>query len=533
MNDKERQLPEYITSLLNPDVYDHAVENIQLIETHISWVILTGPFAYKIKKPVNFGFLDFSTLEKRHFYCNEELRLNSRLAAAIYLEVIPITALEKRAVFSGSGEIIEYAIKMVQFPQEIQLDRMLAANMLQAEHIDALAAMVAEFHQQTGVANKNDSYGMPEQIYQPVKENFIQLRQLLSDDIAITLLATIETWSQSTFDLLKSILVQRKRGGFIRECHGDLHLRNLIFINEMPVAFDCIEFDPKLRWIDTISDVAFLIMDFQDRHQPDFAQRFLNHYLEQTGDYAATRVLRFYLVYRAMVRAKVEAIRASQITSNSQIQHEANRVCYAYLELAQSYLQVAKPILIITCGMSASGKTTLTQQLVEKLAAIRIRSDVERKRLFKLAPKSDSSAAFNTGIYSSEATQQTYHHLAEMAEQVLNAGYPVIIDATCLKYEQRNLFRQVAKRKKVPFVIVEFTAQPSTLRLRINTREKEASDADQAILEHQLLNWQALHKNELSEVISIDTESLTDINSMISRIAECTHSCHEPSEYKP
>ncbi|NOR71690.1 MAG: AAA family ATPase [Methylomarinum sp.] len=522
MNINAKQLPAYISSLLRADVYDHAVENIQLIETHISWVILTGPFAYKIKKPVNLGFLDFSTLEKRHFYCNEELRLNSRLAAAIYLKVIPITGSEDHAAFAGSGKIIEYAIKMVQFPQQMQLDRMLAASLLQTEHIDALAAMVAEFHQHTGVANKDINYGSPEQIYHPIKENFILLQQLLNDDTAIAQLTALESWSQTTFKRLKPILVQRKRDGFIRECHGDLHLRNLVFINEKPVAFDCIEFDPELRWIDSISDLAFLIMDLQDRQQANFAQRLLNAYLEKTGDYAAVQILPFYLVYRAMVRAKVEAIRASQMASNSKPQDEAKQACYGYLKLAQSYLHASTPMLIITCGMSASGKSTLTQPLVEKLAAIRVRSDVERKRLFKSAHKSDSPETFNAGIYTPEATQKTYQHLAELAEQLLNADYPVIIDATCLKYEQRNLFRQVAARNTVPFVIVEFTAQPNTLRQRINSRKKEASDADQSILEQQLLNWQALHKNELPDVISINTESSTEIDSLVNKITMLT-----------
>jgi aminoglycoside phosphotransferase family enzyme/predicted kinase len=518
MNDNAKQLPVFISSLLHPDVYDHVAENIQLIETHISWVILTGPFAYKIKKPVNLGFLDFSTLEKRHFYCAEELRLNTRLAAAIYLDVIPITISEELVVFCGSGRVIDYAIKMVQFPQEMQLDRMLANGMLQTEHIDALANMVAEFHQHTDVANKDDIYGTPEQIYRPIKENFIQLQQLLSDDTAIAQLTVLESWSQATFAHLKLLLTQRKRDGFIRECHGDLHLRNLVFINEQPVAFDCIEFDPELRWIDIISDLAFLIMDLQDRQQYNYAQRLLNFYLEKTGDYAATQILVFYLVYRAMVRAKVEAISSSQMASTSQVEHEANMACYGYLELAQSYLQARKPMLIITCGMSASGKSTLTQPLVEKLAAIRIRSDIERKRLFKIASESDSSASFNAGIYSTEATQQTYQHLTKLAELVLNASYPVIIDATCLKYEQRELFRQVASRKNVPFVIVEFIAQPNTLRQRINARAKEASDADQSILEQQLFNWQPLHKNELFHAITIDTESPTAIDSLFSRI---------------
>lgn len=518
MNGIEKQLPGYISSLLKPDAYVHAVEKIRLIETHISWVILTGPFAYKIKKPVNLGFLDFSTLKKRHFYCNEELRLNSKLAPGIYLDVVPVTGSKEKAIFSGPDPIIDYAIKMIQFPQERQLDNMLIAGLLKARHIDALANMVASFHQQTDIANDDDRYGEPEKVYKPVKENFILLRQLMDDEQTLGKLCELEKWSETTFNELTPIFAWRKRDGFIRECHGDLHLHNLALIKEIPVAFDCIEFDPELRWIDPISDIAFLIMDLQERQKADFSYKFLNAYLEKTGDYSACQILRFYLVYRAMVRAKVEAIRASQMVINSLSQQQANMAFQNYLSLAKSYLHTVEPMLIITCGMSASGKSTLTQPLVEKLAAIRLRSDVERKRLFNLAAKNDSSVAFKAGIYSSEATQQTYHRLAELAERVLNANYSVIIDATCLQYDQRKLFRQVARRKKVPFIILQLTAGADTLRQRINTRKKAVSDADQSILEQQLLNWKPLRKSELSNVIKIDTETSTDMNALVNQI---------------
>jgi aminoglycoside phosphotransferase family enzyme/gluconate kinase len=518
MKNNERSLPGYISSLLQPDRYDHAVENIQLIETHISWVILTGHFAYKIKKTINLGFLDFSTLEKRHFYCKEELRLNAKLAPTIYLEVVPISRVSGNFSFSNSSEIIDYAIKMIQFPQKMQLDHMLAKGKLKTKHIDQLATMLAKFHQHTNIAHKNDIYGEPEQIYQPVKENFILLHQLLSDDNTIALLTVIERWSRYTFKLVRSTLTQRKQCGFVRECHGDLHLRNLVMINDHPVAFDCIEFSPELRWIDTINDVAFLMMDLHNRQHNNFAQRFLNTYLEKTGDYTAMPLLRFYLVYRAMVRAKVEALSASQMIMNSEEQYEANQACYNYLELANSYLLAKKSMLIITCGMSASGKSTLTHQLVEKLAAMRLRSDVERKRLFSVETEFNSSTKFNAGIYSSSASQHTYQHLAEMAKLLLNANCPVIIDAACLKFEQRDLFRQVAVELEKPFVILHFLAKPSTLRQRINSREKTVSDADLTILEHQLAASQALDENELSEVITVDTELAVDIDSLLNTI---------------
>ena len=519
MKDADRSLPAHISLLLRPESYAHTVENIQLIETHISWIILTGHFAYKIKKPVNLGFLDFSTLAKRHFYCQEELRLNARLAPNIYLDVVAISCVDDRVSFSSSSEIVDYAIKMIQFPQEMQLDQVLAEGRLKTQHIDDLATMLAKFHQQTDVATISDSYGEAEQVYKAVKENFIQLHQLLSDKNAIDLLTTIERWSRYTFKLTKSTLIQRKQNGLVRECHGDLHLRNLVLINDRAVAYDCIEFAPALRWIDPINDVAFLIMDLHNHQHYIFAQRFLNVYLEKTGDYTATPLLRFYLVYRAMVRAKVDAISAAQMVMNSEEQYEANQSCYGYLELANSYLQTKKSMLIITCGMSASGKSTLTKQLVEKIGAIRLRSDVERKRLFNLATETNSSSAkFRAGIYSSSATQHTYQYLAEMAKLVLNAHFPVIIDATCLKFEQRDLLRQVAVELEVPFVILHFTAQPNTLRQRIKSREKTVSDADITILEHQLAEFQPLHEDELAEVITVDTELSADIDGLINKI---------------
>ena len=270
---------------MRPGCYDHPVSDIQLIETHISWIILTGDFAYKIKKPVNLGFLDFSTLDKRRFCCEEELRLNRRLAAAIYLDVVPVTGEPARPELCGTGRAIEYAVKMVQFPQPAQLDRMLANGELENRHIDALAALVAEFHQSIEVAPEASEFGDPERVYGPVAENFRQIRQQPGSDRNDARLAELERWSKTTFDTLTDVFTQRKKDGFIRECHGDMHLRNLVWFEGAPLAFDCLEFNPALRWIDTLSEVAFLVMDLQDRQQPQFAQRFLNAYLERCGDY--------------------------------------------------------------------------------------------------------------------------------------------------------------------------------------------------------------------------------------------------------
>lgn len=510
-----------ILALLEPDVYPHPAKCCELIETHISWVILTGDFAYKIKKPVNLGFLDFSTLEKRLFYCQEELRLNRRLAS-IYLDVVAITGTPEQPVITAlpenKSQVIDYAVKMHQFPQPAQLDRILLKAELHTEHIDAFARRIADFHQQVDVADETTNYGDLEQVRQPAEENIEQIRSQIKHHKYDLILDELEQWARVEFESLKPILLQRKQDGFIREGHGDMHLRNLAWINNKPVLFDCIEFNPELRWIDVISDIAFLVMDLQDRQQPQLAQRFLNQYLEYTGDYAGVAVLPYYLFYRAMVRAKVDVIRAGQAGISHNKKVEAENDFSGYLELAQSYTRKLRPTLIITRGMSASGKTTITQTLLEQLLAIRIRSDVERKRLFGMNSNQTAKADAGKGIYTPSATERTYEKLAELAEKILDAGYSVIIDASFLNNSYIKQFKAIAEKKQIPFLILEFCASEQTLRQRIINRKQDASDADLAILENQLKQRHNLSDKERENMIEINTEERIDFDSLIENI---------------
>jgi aminoglycoside phosphotransferase family enzyme/predicted kinase len=495
-----------ITAMQQARVYDHPVRAIELIETHISWVILTGDYVYKIKKPVDLGFLDFSTLEKRRHCCAEELRLNRRLAPDLYLDVVAITGTPQRPRLGGDGTVIEYAVKMAQFPQAAQFDRLLARGALTPVQLDAVAHLVADFHCRAEVAGADTAFGDPETVLQPVEENFRQVRECIGRDApALELLATLERWSRQTFAQLHPVLVARKSGGFVRECHGDLHLRNLAWVGDRPLAFDCIEFNPALRWIDVISEVAFLVMDLQDHDRLPLARRYLNGYLERGGDYAGVRMLPFYLAYRAMVRAKVEAIRATQ-PGRAEGERTAGLAAFqGYLALAEGYTIPGRPVLLVTRGLSASGKTTLTQPLLERLGAIRIRSDVERKRLFGLTAEADGQAAAGEGMYSPEAGRRTYARLVELAGTVLEAGFTVIIDAACLEAEQLARFRTLAGARHVVFTILEFHAPADVLHARIRTRARGASDADVAILEHQLANWQPLPDDMAAHCLRIDT----------------------------
>ncbi|HFE36965.1 MAG TPA: aminoglycoside phosphotransferase, partial [Gammaproteobacteria bacterium] len=301
-----------LLALQDPQTYAHKTEKIELIETHISWVILTGMYAYKIKKPVNMGFLDFSTLAKRKHYCELELVLNKRLAADYYLEVVPVTGSYQQPTLGGGEEVIEYALKMRQFPKDAELDIKLASGVLDKSMMELLAEKIAAFHQQINVADDASSFGDLLHVHQPVLNSYAEIVKHVKDEAVIACLNSLKNWSCNEYERLKEIFLSRKNDGFVRECHGDLHLRNIAIVGDEVIAFDCIEFNEDLRWNDVISEIAFVCMDLDDHHCPELASRFLNHYLALTGDYAGLKVFNYYLVYRATVRAMVSCIRLKQ-----------------------------------------------------------------------------------------------------------------------------------------------------------------------------------------------------------------------------
>ena len=498
-----------IQAFTDRSVYEHPTTEIAVLQTHISWVVLTGPYAYKIKKPVNLGFVDFSTLAQRHFFCQEELRLNRRLAPQLYLDVVAIYGTPERPRFHNGGVPIEYAVKMVQFSQETLLSHLVDAGQLQGSHIDHLAQEVSAFHARIATADPGSRFGTPEVIYQPVQETLQHLCDAIDDPVRQAHARELEAWCQRTFAARRPDFVARRRDGFVRECHGDMHLGNMILLDAAVVIFDCIEFNEDFRWIDVASDVAFLTMDLEDRGRPDLAHRFLNGYLEATGDYGLLVPLPFYLTYRAMVRARVAGIRLGQSDLSPEEAAHARETFGTYLDLAQRYTRPSRPRLWITHGVSGSGKTHHTQPLVEATGAIRLRSDVERKRLFGLAPLERSSGRNDLALYAPEATQRTYEHLAQQAARVVEAGFTVIVDATFLKRAQRDAFRRLAAQLGVPFTILELRAPAETLRRRVvqrSTQGDDASEADLAVLHGQLAALEPLTAAEQVYAVTIDTE---------------------------
>jgi aminoglycoside phosphotransferase family enzyme/predicted kinase len=487
----------------------------QMIETHISWVLLTGQYVYKIKKPVNFGFLDFSTLEKRHFCCVEELRLNRRLAADLYLEVVPITGTPEHPQIGGTSTAIEYAVKMLQFPSEQLLSDHARNGRLDADQINQLADIVADFHETIEQTDENSPYGDSANINHWFIENFDHIRPLLGDDAQKQQLQRIQQWGDSEWRRLAEVMQLRKHQGYVRECHGDLHLGNMTLINSKVTLFDCIEFNPLLRWIDVISEVAFLFIDLLHFGYDRFAYRFLNRYLHYTGDYQGLTLLRYYLVYRALVRAKVSLLRMAQQQDDQAAAKQALSEYTVFADLAERFTLRRQTVLIITHGYSGSGKSTFAAQLAEKIGAFQIRSDIERKRLFGYRALMQTGSDIDKGLYTQETSLKTYQHLKELAKTVLDAGFPVIIDAAFLKTEQRAPFRQLAADCGVPFRIITFQASEQELYRRIKQRQDDASEATVAVLQHQLQSTQPLLDQEQSGAITVNTESDNALNTLL------------------
>ncbi len=500
-----------IGALTDRNRYPHPVERVQLIETHISYVLLTGRFAYKIKKPLDLGFLDFSTLAARRYYCGEELRLNRRFAPQLYLDVVAISGPDADPRMEGAGPAIEYALKMVEFPQRALLDAVLARGELLPGHIDELATALAAFHLAAARAQPGDAYGDAAHIRAPMEQNFAQLRPLLASAAESGRLDALRRWSQCEQDRLDALFAARHRAGFVRECHGDLHLGNIALVDGSPQMFDCIEFDPNLRWIDMMSELAFLDMDLAQRGRPDYAARVLNGYLEITGDYEGLRLLRYYLVYRALVRAKIARLRASQEDSSAAAGSAAahRREYEAYAGFAQRVIVARRKALIVTHGLAGSGKTTYSQAVLEGLSALRLRSDVERKRQHGLAALARTGAQLGTGIYDEAATRSVYAELMRLAHVALEAGYPVIVDATFLERWQRDAFRRLAADLAIPFCILDCRAEQAILRQRIARRGQGAGDASEAtaaVLERQIETRDAIEPDELADVLGVNTE---------------------------
>ena len=509
--------PALVVSLLRPQAYPHPVERVELLETHISWVFLAGPYAYKLKKPVDFGFLDFSTPERRELFCHEELRLNRRLSGDLYLDVVPLHGPPERAAFCGEGPVIDHAVRMRRFPQTALLPLVLQRGELADGQIDRFADDLARFQAEAALAPATGPHGSAEAVREPVLANFAALESspLLGDQPGTPeRLQRLRHWADAEWLRLRSRFAERLAAGRVRECHGDLHLGNLLLQEGRIVAFDCLEFSDTLRWIDVISEMAFLVMDLQEHGQGRLGLRLLNRWLEQTGDWEGLDLWRWYACYRALVRAKVAALRGDP-------------ALHAYLELAERLITPPPLVLAITTGVSGLGKSRHALAVAERLGWIRLRSDVVRKRMFGLwgiPPVAERSG----DPYRSEVSEELFaQRLPALAQQLIGAGFPVVVDATFLRRLDRQRMADLAARLGVPFLILEPQAPVAVARERIRRRlrhGRDPSDATEAVLEQQLAMAEPLDRQEEACRLGIDPDA--DPDQLAARVqAWCSTTC--------
>lgn len=480
---------------------------VSLVETHISWVLLAQRLAYKLKKPVRLPFVDFGSVAARRHFCEEEVRLNRRLAPTLYLDVVAVRGTPHCPRLDGPGDPIDHAVRMRRFPPGALFSERLAGGRLLPEHLDGLAQRLAAFHRQAPVVPPGPAGDAQRRVVAPVLAVLAQLRPVIGGPRTDAL----ATWVHAAAQALQATWAARERDGRVRDGHGDLHLANALVLDGEATAFDCIEFDPSLRRIDVMADIAFLVMDLRAHRRDDLAFRFLGTYLECGGDYAGLPVLRFYEVYRALVRALVRALGGSLSAGVAPVDYPA---CAERLATDAGAL----PRLMITHGLSGSGKSTVTQHLVGLAGAVRVRSDVERKRLFGLEALARSAG--RVPIYDADANRRTVERLADCARTALGAGYPVIVDATFLRRADRATFEALAAGMNLPFTILDCTASASCLRERVRRRREsgdDASEADLAVLAQQEAAREPLSAAERAQAIEVATDGPVDARALCER----------------
>jgi len=491
--------PLLVERLLDPAVYPHPTAAIRLVETHISWVILTGPFAYKIKKPVTLGFVDYGTLDLRRRSCEGEVRVSGRFAPELYVATVPITGTPEQPRMGGDGAPLDWAVKLVQFDEADRLDARFDAGLLTAADCRGLGAAIAGVEERLPVAACDTPWGTGESVLAAVAVNLAAIRGHLPSAAARA--DAIEGWLRERLASHGGLLAARKAAGRVRECHGDLHLANLVLHDGRMTAFDAIEFSDNLRWIDVANDVAFLSMDLKSRGRPDLAAQVVSSWAEAADDHGALAVMPVYEAYRAVVRASIAAIRAGQGCGPSRA--EAMR----YLDLAERLARRRHPVMVVTCGVSGSGKSTVAAVLVGRLPAVRIRSDVERKRLAGMRPADrPGDAAAVAALYDDATTRRVYERLATLAGTLLDAAVSVVVDAACTRRWQRDTLAAVARARGVPLVWLAFEpaadAAVATVEARV-ARGGDPSDATADVVRRQVAAFERIEEDEALGAASV------------------------------
>lgn len=506
-------LPLLIQQMLDANFYSHPVqEPIRLVQTHISYVLLTGDYAYKIKKPLNFGFLDYSTLDKRHYFCNEELRLNQRGAAELYLDVVTIVQQGETFQFAEQGTPAEYAVKMRQFPQDALLSHKFREGTLTLELLKQLADVVADFHNKAETNDYIRSFGEIPQIRAAFDENYEQTHKYIGGPQTQAQFDETRAYTDQFFSNRTDVFASRIQNNWIRECHGDLHLGNICLWKNTLFLFDCIEFNEPFRFVDVMFDIAYIVMDLEVGKRPDLSNAFLNDYVEQTGDWEGLQVLPIYINRQTYVRAKVTSFMLDDASVSDEDKRQAFQTASLYYQLAWEYSQPRQGQLILMSGLSGSGKTTVARHLARQINAIHIRSDAVRKHLGGIPLHQRGS----DDLYTPEMTQKTYDRLLSLGTMLASQGYSVILDA---KYDRVSLRKQAitqADTHELPLTILHCTAPMEVLKERLRNRSNDIADATADILAGQHL--EAFQEAERTYVKTLDTTQ--DISSQLAVLSK-------------
>ena len=517
----ETLLPPPLRGLLRPQAYPHPVGSLQVVETHMSWVILTGPCAYKIKRPVRFAFADFRDPAHRAQLCEEEIRLNRRFAPGLYLDVSAVRLVDGAASFTGDGPVIEMAVRMRQFDRADELDRLVAAAAVTGDEFAQFGATLAAVHEALPSRVAGARWGDAATVTRALRRNYAECLALSAPPGTTPALRALREQLGGLLHRRRPLLDARVAAGRVRECHGDLHLSNLVRIDGRILPFDALEFEAAFRWIDVADEVAFLCADLRGYRRADLAADFLAGYLDGSGDFALLRMFDLYVAHRALVRAKIMAIRAAATPEAPQRTHWQERHA-DYLDVARDALAPRRPWLLLMHGLSGSGKTSLARGLSRQLPAVHLRSDIERKRLAGLPALSDAGAAPGAGLYAAAAGERTYGRLADGVRDALDGGQTVICDATFLGRARRARFRAIADEFGAPTVLLDCTAPDAELRRRLRARRatrSDASDADEAVLDWQRAHSEPLRPAERIAMLAIDTCGPDPVADALTRLA--------------
>lgn len=508
-------LPPLIQQMMRSEFYPSTTVPVQLIQTHVSYVLLTGDYAYKLKKPVDFGFLDYSTLEKRKHFCEEELRLNQRAAAELYLEVVPIAKTQTDAgihyQIGNDGEVVDYAVKMQQFPQETLLTSLFDRGELTEDLLLQLAQVIADFHLKTYTDDRIRSFGEVAQVREAFDQNFEQTEHYIGGPQTQQQFDETQAYCDRFFAEQEALFVDRMRHDWIRECHGDLHLRNICCWNDKLLLFDCIEFNEPFRFVDVMYDIAYIVMDLEARQRRDLSTLFLNAYVEQTGDWQGLQVLPIYISRQTYVRAKVTSFLLDDPGVPAIEKQKAHETAATYYRMAWQYSQPQQGRLLLMTGLSGSGKTTVARHLSRHLGAIHIRSDAVRKHLggIPLHQRGGSD------LYTPEMHQKTYDRLLDLGIKLASQGYSVILDAKYDRQEFREAALTAAQQHSLPLQIIHCDAPLEVLRNRLQHRTGDITDATVDLLPQQHLD--AFTPAEQPYVLTVDTTQ--PIESQIEKLA--------------